>query len=324
MQINSPMCGWIDVDSIEQLMKPSWCYTIITFQTSRLNRFLDVVDIIEIEEIVVLVAFFFESIRIVDAERVRKFTVRLQRTRFVGEVLQDDVRLFILEISQTQEYDIPGVHPHLLSHLTANVTQALHPIDALRLQTPVPEHAQHLRVLLTVLLEDELSLLVSTVTLPAAAVLTALTLGVALRHLSLLSRARIARVRLSRVRRPARVRSFECTKTLKKASSSSSSSSSSRGRRLSRSVRCSLARTSPVSRASPLVVARRTKAAHVVVRAPIPPSAGRTSIENDGAGRWRARGAGRAREGFRGRGGLERGDSSDDEACARVSGWTVL
>ena len=80
MQINSPMCGWIDVDSIEQLMKPSWCYTIITFQTSRLNRFLDVVDIIEIEEIVVLVAFFFESIRIVDAERVRKFTVRLQRT----------------------------------------------------------------------------------------------------------------------------------------------------------------------------------------------------------------------------------------------------
>ena len=206
MQINSPMCGWIDVDSIEQLMKPSWCYTIITFQTSRLNRFLDVVDIIEIEEIVVLVAFFFESIRIVDAERVRKFTVRLERTRFVGEVLQDDVRLFILEISQTQEYDIPGVHPHLLSHLTANVTQALHPIDALRLQTPVPEHAQHLRVLLTVLLEDELSLLVSTVTLPAAAVLTALTLGVALRHLSLLSRARIARVRLSRVRRPARVR----------------------------------------------------------------------------------------------------------------------
>ena len=39
------------------------------------------------------------------------------------------------------------VHPHLLAHLASDVAQALHAVDALRLEAAVPKHAQHLRVL---------------------------------------------------------------------------------------------------------------------------------------------------------------------------------
>ncbi|OUS46267.1 vacuolar sorting protein VPS36 [Ostreococcus tauri] len=98
-----------------------------------LGNCLDVVDVIEIEEVVVFVSLFFETVRIVHAERLRKFAVRLQGARFIGQVFQDDIRLFILEVPQAQEDDVPGVHPHLLAHFTANVTQPLHPVDALRL-----------------------------------------------------------------------------------------------------------------------------------------------------------------------------------------------
>ena len=39
------------------------------------------------------------------------------------------------------------VHPNLLAHLSADMAQPLHTIHALRLQTAVTKHAQHLGVL---------------------------------------------------------------------------------------------------------------------------------------------------------------------------------
>jgi len=164
-------------------------YTVLQRLFVRRRSPLNVVNvIIEIEEVIVFVAFLFKAIgSIVDAEGFREFPVRLQRTRFVSQVLQDDIRLLVLEVTQTQQDDVTSVHPNLLTHLTTDVTQALYPIDALRFQTSVPKHAQHLRILLTVLLEDEFSLLIPAVALPTAAILTTFSLGIALRHVSLTS-----------------------------------------------------------------------------------------------------------------------------------------
>ena len=134
---------------------------------------LDLVHVVEVEEVVVFVSFLLEGVRLVDADGVRELAVRLERARLVRQVLEDDIRLLILEVSQTEEDDITRVDPHLFAHLPANVAQTLHAVDALRLQTAVAQHAKHLRVLLTILLEDQLALLVALV-LSSAAVLTSL------------------------------------------------------------------------------------------------------------------------------------------------------
>merc|ERR1719399_425283 len=87
--------------------------------------------------------------------------------------------LRILEVAESEEDDIARAHPYLLAHLAADVAEALDPINALRVKAAVAQHPQDLRVLLPVLLEDELALVV-VVVFPAAAVLPALPL--VLRH----------------------------------------------------------------------------------------------------------------------------------------------
>lgn len=85
-----------------------------------------------------------------------------------------------LIIAETDEDDIAGGNPDLLVHLAADMAEAFDAVDAHGLAPAVSEHAQHLSVLLAVLLEDELSLLVVGFVLPSLAILTSLTL--VLRH----------------------------------------------------------------------------------------------------------------------------------------------
>jgi hypothetical protein len=72
-------------------------------------------------------------------------------------------------------------NPHAPAHLAADVAEPLLPIKAVRLQSVVAEHLQHLCVFLPLLLKDQLALVAFVVVLAAPAVLA--TLSLVLRHL---------------------------------------------------------------------------------------------------------------------------------------------
>src|SRR5690349_13669086 len=89
-------------------------------------------------------------------------------------VLHDDVALLVLVVAQGQQDDVALVDPDLLPQLAADVGEAAGAVEALRLQAPVAKHLDHLRVLLALLLEDQLALLVVVLVLSTSPVLTTL------------------------------------------------------------------------------------------------------------------------------------------------------
>ena len=93
-------------------------------------------------------------------------------------ILHDDVALLVLVVSQRQQDDVALVDPDLLPQLAADVGKAAGAVEALRLQAAVAQHLDDLRVLLALLLEDELALLVVVLVLATAPVLAALLRGV--------------------------------------------------------------------------------------------------------------------------------------------------
>ena len=101
---------------------------------------------------------------------------RGERAEQTYVVLVDDVALVVLEIAQAAEHDVAGAHPDLLAHLSADVAEARGAVEAVALAAAVAEHANHLGVLLPLLLELELPLRLLVLVLAAAAVLAALSL----------------------------------------------------------------------------------------------------------------------------------------------------
>ena len=153
---------------------------------------LDLIDVFKVE--VIIFPFLFsilESVVLVHAEVFWQFAVGFERTGLIGQVLEDHVCFVILEVSQTDEYDVSlftsssgckhevrlsiksatsdsssardgfqyhcccfhpstyRVHPHFLAHLTTDVTQPLHSVDALCRQASVAKHLEHLCVFCT-------------------------------------------------------------------------------------------------------------------------------------------------------------------------------
>jgi hypothetical protein len=146
---------------------------------------LDLINILVLElevvigtTIVLLVEAACETL--VEADIVGELAVGLEEAGLVRHVLEDDIGLVVLVVAQADEHDVAAGDPDLLVHLAADMAQPLAAVDAQGLAAAVPEHAQHLRVLLAVLLEHELALLVVRLVLAALAVLASLAL--VLRH----------------------------------------------------------------------------------------------------------------------------------------------
>lgn len=64
----------------------------------------------------------------------------------VRSILDNDVRLVILEIPQGQQDDISLVDPDLFSHLASDMGQSFRPVETLGFYPAVPEHLEDLGV----------------------------------------------------------------------------------------------------------------------------------------------------------------------------------
>jgi hypothetical protein len=58
------------------------------------------------EEVLVVSALLVERVRLVHADALRQLPVRLERARLIRHVLQDHVRLLVLEVAQTHQHDV--------------------------------------------------------------------------------------------------------------------------------------------------------------------------------------------------------------------------
>ena len=64
----------------------------------------------------------------------------------LGCVLGDDIPLVVLELSERNKDDISRIHPYAFSHFSSYVAEAADTVEAVRLETPVAQHAQHLAI----------------------------------------------------------------------------------------------------------------------------------------------------------------------------------
>jgi hypothetical protein len=112
-------------------------------------------------------------------------------SRLVGSILDNDIRLVVLEISQGKKNDVSLINPdlepkmdylhcdgsvkaYLLAHLSSNVCQSLLSIKALGLQASVSQHLCHLCILLSVFSKHQLSLVVIVLVLSTSPILSSL------------------------------------------------------------------------------------------------------------------------------------------------------
>jgi len=99
--------------------------------------------------------------------------------RLLGGVLVDDVTLSLLVVAKTDQDDVHVVNPHLLLHFSTDVTMSFNTIKAAGHHVATTKHLGHLCVLLTVLLEDEFTLVSVIFVLSTATVLSSpLFLGI--------------------------------------------------------------------------------------------------------------------------------------------------
>eukprot|EP00321_Phaeocystis_globosa_P013743 CAMPEP_0118829246 /NCGR_PEP_ID=MMETSP1162-20130426/22584_1 /TAXON_ID=33656 /ORGANISM="Phaeocystis Sp, Strain CCMP2710" /LENGTH=198 /DNA_ID=CAMNT_0006760389 /DNA_START=77 /DNA_END=672 /DNA_ORIENTATION=+ len=119
---------------------------------------LDFVDLVEVE-VVVAKLLALQGLRAgIDLHCLRKLVVRLQTARLIAVVFEDDVRLLVLELTQAKQDYVSHSNPDALAQLPSDVAQSVDAIKAKRLKPTVPQHSRHLRVLLTILLEGQLTL----------------------------------------------------------------------------------------------------------------------------------------------------------------------
>ncbi|KAG6532237.1 hypothetical protein ZIOFF_006076 [Zingiber officinale] len=113
---------------------------------------LDLVDIFILKLDVVigtaLVLLVKPSGTLVEADVLREFTASLKETGLVRYILEDDVRLVVLVVTEADEDDVPVGNLDLLVHLTTDVVEALRSVEARCLAAAVSEHPEDLGVLL--------------------------------------------------------------------------------------------------------------------------------------------------------------------------------
>jgi hypothetical protein len=72
------------------------------------------------------------------------------------------------------ETNVNDKSAHFLAHLSSNMRQSLLTVEAQSLQAPVSQHLDHLRILLAILTEYQLTFVVIILVLSTSPVLTAL------------------------------------------------------------------------------------------------------------------------------------------------------
>ena len=68
-------------------------------------RLLPIVCIIEIK-VLVVVLLVVKGVRLVHADVIRELAVRLERSRLVGHVFENDVRLLVLVVAEAHQNDV--------------------------------------------------------------------------------------------------------------------------------------------------------------------------------------------------------------------------
>lgn len=120
------------------------------------RRPLDVVEgDSEVLVVVLVVAHGHVDCRFVDTGILGQLAVLLQIPSLVSRVLVDDVDLLILEVSLGHQHNVTGCDPYLFPHLTPDVAKTGHTVKAETLASAIPEHLDHLRVLLACVCEKK-------------------------------------------------------------------------------------------------------------------------------------------------------------------------
>jgi len=138
------------------------------------SLFLGGADVVELDLIVV--ALLAESHGLVDLDVLGELAVGLQIPGLVRRVLENDVGLGVLVVSQTDEDDVGLIDPDLLTEFASDVAETFDPVEAHGLETAVAEHLGDLGVLLAVLFEDELALQAFVFVLATTAIFASLSL----------------------------------------------------------------------------------------------------------------------------------------------------
>lgn len=96
----------------------------------------------------------------VDFQVLRDFSLSLELTDFVREVLEDDIALFVLEFSEAAHDEIAHADPDFLFHLSADVPDTVDLIEAFHQHSGVAQHLDGQAVFesLIILLGKEVSL----------------------------------------------------------------------------------------------------------------------------------------------------------------------
>jgi len=130
--------------------------------------------LLEVDAVVHL--FVSEGDGLVDLDGLRELAVRLEVTRLVRRVLENDVGLGVLVVPQANQDDVGLGDPHLFPELAPDVAQTLNSVEAHGRQTAVTQHLGHLSVLLAILTEHQLTLHSFIFILSTAAILASLSL----------------------------------------------------------------------------------------------------------------------------------------------------
>lgn len=117
-------------------------------EINKKGRPLDLINVVKLEDNPFLAIFAFTAFGIlVDSSRVGDLPILLERTRLIRRVLEDNVRLLVLVLTEANQHNVASVDPHLFPQLATDMTQTLHRVKARRLAATVAEHAQYLGIL---------------------------------------------------------------------------------------------------------------------------------------------------------------------------------
>jgi len=132
-----------------------------TERSSR-SRGLDLVKVVVVRPDVVKLDFIVVwSVRIcvVDFSVLGQLSVGLQTPSLVCVVFEDDVGLIVLVISESHQNNVRRIDPDLFPEFPSDVAKSFGAVETHGLQSTVTQHFDHLGVLLSILLEHQLSLL---------------------------------------------------------------------------------------------------------------------------------------------------------------------
>ena len=133
--------------------KHQWCKdTLDIIDINLLNTLPALITTITLTpiliELKVAISISLLPIRIglIDLRALGQFAVSLQAPGLVGAVLQDDVSLLVLVVTQREQDDVTLVDPDFLPELAADMGEALGAVEAEGFETAVSEHLEDLRV----------------------------------------------------------------------------------------------------------------------------------------------------------------------------------